>query len=203
MTRTLTMYDAVNVDALPHHTAIALGYVDGRDTSGHFAAMHRRFPGALVIPTTVTGEHLDAKVGDVERGDMTPEHGAQWAHRKVSAGEAPTLYCSASNWPTVRAEVAALKFPPGPPVSYLVALYDGVAKIPRGAIGKQYSTGSFDTSIVSADWPGVIPTALSGRQRRRARRLVSHLSKRYTPMTALGQLELTRIIEQAHRIERL
>jgi hypothetical protein len=201
--KTFTMYDAVDVHALPVHTQLTLGYVDGRDTSGHYAAVKARFPNAFIIPVTVTGEHLAAKIGDVEKFDMKNEQGAQWALDKVRAGEAPTLYTQLSNWAALREAVARLKFPPGPPVSYMIAAYDNVAKVPRGAVGKQFSTGRYDTSIVNADWPGVLPKPLNRWVRQRNRRLVMNLSALYTPLVSADRHELELVAKQVQRIDHL
>jgi hypothetical protein len=151
------MYDAVDIDNLPLDVALTLGYVDGRDTAGHYDRVRRARPQARVIAVTVTGATLDAVMGDVETGDMTPVSGAGWARRMLAAGRHPTLYMNASTWPAVRAEVQ--KAGVAGRVSYFVADYDGVAEIPPGAIGKQFTDRALgktlDESVVAAHWPGV------------------------------------------------
>lgn len=154
-----TMYDAVDASALPNDpSALYLTYIDGSATSGHRARMLERF-GAGVAPrlvgVTVTGQSLDAPVADVERYDMSPLAGAVWARRRRSLGRWPTIYCSASAWEGVRQAVRSEDLDPYAEVSWLIADYDGVRAIPPGAVGKQYDSTSYDTSVVADFWPGV------------------------------------------------
>lgn len=154
-----TMFDAVDITNLPTDVALTLGYVDGRETAGHYDRVRAARPHAKVVPVTVTGATLNAVVGDVETGDMNPASGAAWAHRKVAAAQHPTLYCNVSTWPSVRAEVQKIGL--AGRVFYLIAHYDGIATIPAGAIGKQFTDHalgkSLDESVIAAHWPGVDP----------------------------------------------
>ena len=157
---TRTMYDSVTVSALPHDGDLYLGYVDGIYTHNNYNEVRARFPHKRIVKCTVTGGTLDAELGDIETGDMSPASGAAWAHRKVTAGQHPTLYMNASTWAAVKAEVRKLGLTGK--VSYLVASYDGKAVIPAGAIGKQYIDHgphgeNYDTSVIADYWPGVDP----------------------------------------------
>jgi len=152
-----TMYDAVNIANLPADATLLAGYVDGRDTTGHFARVRTAHPQTRVLRITVTGGTLDAEIGDIEVGDMTPHSGAAWAARKIAAGQHPTLYCNASTWPSVKAEVQKAGI--AGRISYWIADYDGDPTIPAGAVAKQFTDRalgrSLDQSIVAAHWPGV------------------------------------------------
>jgi hypothetical protein len=194
------MVDAVNVAKIPADAAMVAGYVDGHYVT--VPALRKRFPGALVVTITVTGNTLDAHVADVEAGDLTPEHGAAWARDKIAAGHHATLYCSESNWPSVRAEVKNLGLPRRR-VSYWVASYDNDPTIPRGAVAKQFSTGDYDTSNVGDRWPGVIPAGLSNRTSRLVRRLVRRLDRRDTPLTAVARAQLDRLHAELLRVTKL
>jgi hypothetical protein len=154
-----TMYDAVNIANLPNDATLLAGYVDGRDTTGHYQRVRAAHPHARVVRITVTGATLDAEVGDIELGDMTPHSGAAWAARKIAAGQHPTLYCNASTWPTVKAEVRKAGI--SGLVSYWIADYDRDPTIPAGAIAKQFTNhgGFLDESVVADHWPGVDPPA--------------------------------------------
>ena len=152
-----TMYDAVNIANLPADATLLAGYVDGRETTGHFARVRSAHPQVKVVRITVTGGTLDAEVGDIEAGDMHPQSGAAWAARKIAAGQHPTLYCSESFWPSVKAEVQKAGI--AGRVSYWIANYNGDPTIPAGAIAKQFTDHalgkSLDESVVAAHWPGV------------------------------------------------
>jgi hypothetical protein len=151
------MFDAVTIANLPHDATLLAGYVDGRNTTGHYERVRAALPHARVLRITVTGGTLDAEIGDVEAGDMRPQSGAAWAARKIAAGQHPTLYCSASPWPAVKAEVQKAGI--AGLVSYWIADYDGDPTIPPGAVAKQFTDRahgrSLDQSIVADHWPGV------------------------------------------------
>jgi hypothetical protein len=154
------MYDSTTASDLPAGAPMLLAYVDGIDTHNNYNEVRALHPNALIVKCTVTGGTLDAQVGDIESGDMTPQSGAGWAHRKVAAGQHPTLYMNESTWPAVKAAVHAVGL--DGKVSYLVAHYDDRPVIPAGAIGKQYIDHGphgehYDVSIVADYWPGVDP----------------------------------------------
>lgn len=152
------MGDAVDVSALPAGLDLYLGYVDGAETAGQIARVAQRFPTARLVRCTVTGRTFDAEVADVERYDLTPAGGAAWAAGKVARDGWATLYCSASAWPDVRAQVATVaRFTNIDParVLYLIADYNNQPTIPAGAIGHQYESTTYDRSVVADHWPGV------------------------------------------------
>ncbi len=77
------MYDSVTWQAIPADAEVVAGYRDGRLYAWPQAAW-AAFPHAIGI--TVTGQTLDAQVGDVEWGDMTPFNAAEWQAAQRAAG---------------------------------------------------------------------------------------------------------------------
>lgn len=178
---TRRMYDSTDVADIPRTAKMVAGYVDGRYRT--VDQLRARFPKAQVVTITVTGEQ-DAHVCDTEPGNVGLAGAARWAKRQVDAGKRPTLYCMASQWPQLRAEVKRLGIAHA--VSYWIAQYDGKAQVPRGAVAKQYadprlSGGHYDVSVVDDYWPGVdppLPSDLSRVSALLARRLSRRLQRR-------------------------
>ncbi len=74
------MADSTSADALPNGMDAYAGYVDGRWPS--FGQICDRFyPRAHCISITACGGN--ARIADVEAGDLTPESGARWLARRV------------------------------------------------------------------------------------------------------------------------
>lgn len=156
-TMTRMMFDGVQPSSVPAGAAIYAGYVDGNWPS--FAALSRRFPGALHVSICVTAAH-DARVLDVETGDASPAEAPGWAARQRAGGNPyPVVYMNASTWPAVRAAFADQGV--APPL-YWVAAYvtdpSEVPAIPAGAVAIQYyDFGGYDASVVADYWPGLDP----------------------------------------------
>jgi hypothetical protein len=145
------MFDSVTPARLPANATMVACYRDGRYANE--AEVRSRFPHATIVTITVRGQH-DAHVIDCENGDATPAQAATWAKRQIVNGHKPTIYCSLSVWPDVKAEVANA----GITVSYWVAHYDGKAEMIAGAVAKQYqerTDQNLDYSICADYWPGV------------------------------------------------
>lgn len=154
------MYDSTTLGDIPTTAAMVAGYVDGK--YANMPAIRQRWPHAVHVGITVLGGSLDAQVVDCEQGDTTPSSAAAWAKRKIAAKQHPTIYCSESMWPAVRAAVRAAGIPTNA-VSYWIAHYDNMGReqdIPAGAVAKQFRSTSkpnLDTSVVRDYWPGVDP----------------------------------------------
>jgi hypothetical protein len=154
-----TMYDSITARDIPLTAAVVLGYVNG--TFEWSSADWDRFPHAVKVRCATRATVDDGHVLDVEQGDATPAQAPGWVQMRRRAGLAtPTVYCSASAWPSVKAAFTAAGV--AAPL-YLIAHYDGDPAIPAGAIGKQYrdppnSGGHWDLSVVADHWPGVDPT---------------------------------------------
>lgn len=159
-----TMYDSVDASAIPTTAPIVAGYVDGAYvwSSGNWG----RFPHSIKVRIAVFADTDDGHVLDVEQGNATPGEAPGWVLARRKAGVDPTVYCSLSEWTTLRnafthANVAA--------PHWWIAHYDGIETIPVGAIAKQYAddtmlSGHYDLSAVADYWPGVDPRPFDHRK---------------------------------------
>lgn len=152
-----TMYDSTAAGDIPTSAAMVAGYLAPSPwawTSADWA----RFPNAVKVRIAVRAATNDGHVLDVEAGDATPAQAPGWVQMRRAAGADPTVYCSASAWPTVKAAFAAAGVTEP---HYWVAAYPGGGRtIPAGAVAHQYadsttSGGHFDLSVVADYWPGV------------------------------------------------
>jgi hypothetical protein len=106
----LTCADSIYPDNLPSGYDAYLGYVDGAWPTA--ALLPAKFPGHHILTITVRGGSTVADGCDVEAGDLTPAHGAQWAQHRIAAGaHRPVIYASASAMSQVLSELAAVKVP--------------------------------------------------------------------------------------------
>lgn len=150
---TRVMYDGVTPSRIPSSATMVAAYVDGH--YANVSPMKARFPHARLVTIAVFASTNAGTVLDVEKGDATPTEAPGWVVKRRRAGVDPTVYCSESLWPTVRAVFRALNVPQP---HYWIAHYDSVALIPEGAIAKQYkNTSGYDISVVADYWPGVDP----------------------------------------------
>ncbi|HZP15638.1 MAG TPA: hypothetical protein VFA96_07435 [Nocardioides sp.] len=156
---TRTMIDGVNTDAPRMPTTgiqLVAGYVDGlyawsQDNWDRFP------PGVIRVHIAVFSTTNDGHVLDVEPGNATPAQAVDWVLMRRGAGADPTIYCSVSNWPVLRAAFAARDVPEP---HWWLAAYDDVAVIPAGTVAKQYNDDlhlhqPYDISVVADYWPGV------------------------------------------------
>ena len=154
-------YDSTAASDIPATARIVGGYVDGlfKWSDEDWA----RFPDAVKVRIACFSSTNDGQVGDVEKGDMTPEGSVGWVVMRRGVGIDPTIYCSRSQLPAVRAafQLAGVAEP-----HYWLADYgDGVTPrpappIPDGAVALQYeheaqTGGHYDLSVVADFWPGV------------------------------------------------
>lgn len=153
---TRLMYDSVTPTDLPKDATLIAGYVDG--IYRNVSAIRDHFPHAVVVGIAVDADTNNGIVLDVEKGDATPTQSVHWVVMRRHAGKDPSVYCSASEWNAVKAafHAAGVAEP-----HYWIAQWDGVQKVPAGAVAKQYKNASpghhYDTSVVSTYWPGVDP----------------------------------------------
>lgn len=99
----LTMYDSINVAAIPKDAKAVAGYVGGHWPT--YPTLLKQFPHAHVLSIAVASTQ-DAMCLDVEQGDATNETAKRWMKRQLSrmSGK-PVLYTSISN---ARALIAAM-----------------------------------------------------------------------------------------------
>ena len=158
-----TGYDAIA--SLSHNIPTDAQIVAGYVSPSHFAwstADWARFPNSVIVRITpqITHTGLGIHVLDVEKGDATPAQAPLWAKAQRALGQDPTVYCSASAWPTVQAAFTAAKV--AQPHYWIAAYPGGGAVLPTlngiRAVAHQYqSTAKFDKSAVADVWPGVDP----------------------------------------------
>lgn len=152
-----TLYDSTAAADIPTSAAMVAGYLAPSKFAWSTVDWDR-FPHAVKVRIAVRATTNDGHVLDVERGDATPAQALGWVTMRRAAGADPTVYCSESLWPSVKAAftAAAVAQP-----HYWVAAYPGGGRvIPVGAIAHQYadpatSGGHFDLSVVADHWPGV------------------------------------------------
>lgn len=148
------MYDGVRASLVPPDGGAYAGYIDGNYQS--YNQMVALYPGVYHIPITVLGANLDARVADIELGDLTPYTGARWAKLKLQYRKGrPTLYCSTSLYDPVASALKGFGLAFGTDVDWWEAHYDGVARLSNrpGAVAKQYhNTPGYDVSIADIYW---------------------------------------------------
>lgn len=148
---TITMYDSVDANSIPLNAPAVAGYVDG--LYAWPASGWSRFPGALKVRIAVFATTNDGDVLDCEPGNCTPAQAVDWVLMRRAAGKDPIVYCNQLST-TVGLPAVRLAFQQRgvPDPHYWVANYDGVATIPAGTIGKQYTdnppSNPYDTSVM-------------------------------------------------------
>ena len=140
-----TIFDAVDVSAIPINADIILAYIDGQWPT--YEAVKTRFPNARILTITTIGDK-PADICDVERYDATPEIGAAG----VRQGLYPTLYSDTSTKPTLDSLLN------GFPWQWYAADPTGVPHIVPGSVATQYgwpaqTGGDYDISLSEPDYP--------------------------------------------------
>lgn len=91
--RHVTMYDAVEVKAIPNNPEAVAGYVDGFVT---YPIVVARFPHAKHISIAKTA-NFNADILDIENGDAVPTDAPGWIRRQHARGKkVPGVYMSES-----------------------------------------------------------------------------------------------------------
>lgn len=150
-----TLYDSTTPSAIPTSAEMVAGYVDGPFVWS--TADWARFPTSVKVRIATRAATNDGHVLDVEPGDATAAQAVTWVIMRRKAGIDPSVYCSSSAWPGVRAAFTAAKVAAP---HYWIAHYDSSTAIPAGAVAKQYNDppntgGHYDLSAVADNWPGV------------------------------------------------
>jgi hypothetical protein len=147
------MFDGVTPAAVPAGAQLYAGYLDGKWIS--YPGLVAAHPAAVHVPIVVSASYNAGTVLDVENGDATPAQSVGWVLARRAATVDPTVYCSVSSWPAVKAAFAARGVAEP---HYWVADYslgDNPA-IPAGAVALQYADrGGYDVSAVADYWPGI------------------------------------------------
>jgi hypothetical protein len=142
------MYDSTTASAIPANAEIVAGYVDGRYAWSQ--ADWNRFPNAQKVRIAVFPWTNDGEVLDCEPGDATPAECAAWIKMRQASGvQVPTIYCSASDLPAVRAACEGL--------TYDVWLADPTGVPHNSHAATQYAWtntgGHYDLSLCADYWP--------------------------------------------------
>jgi hypothetical protein len=152
---TRTMYDATHqlVPNIPRAAQLVAGYLPPSPyawTAADWAA----FPNAVHVRIAVRAATNDGHVLDVETGDATPAEAPGWVRMRRAGGADPTVYCSASLWPTVQQQFVQQGV--AQPHYWIASYPGGGPVIPSGAVAHQWqSTTNYDISVVADYWPGV------------------------------------------------
>jgi hypothetical protein len=105
---TIAMPDSIIPPNMPPGYPAYLAYVDG-DRSEDAGQVRAMFPGATILTLTVLGGDALADGCDREPGDLSPGSAAQWALRRIKAGQKrPVVYASVDNMGAELAALAAL-----------------------------------------------------------------------------------------------
>lgn len=156
-----SMYDALDVAAIPKGATIVAGYIDGNWPT--YDAVVAAFPQAehVSIATGATGG-AGARVADCENGDFTPQTAAGWAKAEVDAGRRPTIYYAKSSAGAVAQALKGAGVALSA-VDYWVADWTGTAHLIEGSVATQWASpstgsgGNFDISETNGVWPGTAP----------------------------------------------
>ena len=105
----LTMFDSIDVAALPSNGTYFAGYVNGAWPT--YPTLLGRFPHARVLSIAVDAE-ANAECLDVESGDAVPSQVPAWIKRQQARSVyRPVIYTSASNLNAVLYAIQAAKIP--------------------------------------------------------------------------------------------
>jgi hypothetical protein len=156
-----TMYDGINADARnilrAWHPGDLVCWYSAGNSYIWSAADKALFPPSALVGITITASYTGpgSDILDVEAGGATPAEVADWIRRKKASGyERPTIYCSLSLVPAIRAETGAYIL--GHDYDLFIADWDGTTAIPYPlAAAKQYrNAGGYDISAVyDPAWP--------------------------------------------------
>ena len=148
MTNWVTVYDSVNVAAIPADAQVILGYVDGADPeiAGNYAAVVKRFPHAHVVSVTTTGRNR-AMMCDCEKYDLSPAMVRTWADNDLYLGPLPLVYSSVSRYSRVRSAMTPLQW------TWWAADWTGTPHLVDRSSATQYadpatSGGDYDLSVM-------------------------------------------------------
>jgi hypothetical protein len=141
------MYDSVIPSAIPaHHVAAAYA-------TGPYTASPSQLAGkGPVVWIDTIGSDPAASALDVEPGDATPQIAATWARNRLSSRPhaVARIYTMISEWPAVKAAVAALPQGMQSRIRWWIADPTGVAHLVPGSDATQWYWGtSYDISTAT------------------------------------------------------
>jgi len=148
--RPYVFYDSVTPTAIPAHRAVAT-YATGNYAASPADVAGRR----TVLWIDTTGTDYKASALDIEPGDATPPVAANWARQRLSAypHAVARLYTMQSEWPAVKAAVAALPAWMHSHIRYWIADPTGVPHMVPGSQATQWYWGSsYDISTAAPNF---------------------------------------------------
>jgi peptidoglycan hydrolase-like protein with peptidoglycan-binding domain len=142
-----TMYDALDLDAIPTSAQMVAYYPHDPRTTGTVA----RFPKSTVLVTIDNiGNHTDCDVLDVEPGAAWPPGSIvdPWLAAKQAKGQTGTIYSNLANIGAVRSATRRS-------FDWWAAEWTNVPHSVAGSVATQYEgAGSYDLSLVTdSNWP--------------------------------------------------
>ena len=146
-----TIYDAVDVAAIPSSATTILAYIDGGYVT--YPAVKARFPNARILTITTNGRNR-ADICDVESGDATPSIAAAG----VRAGLYNTVYSALSVKPDLDTALSGSSW------QWYAANPTGVPHLVPNSVATQYawpglgSPGNYDISVTNGVYPNAAPT---------------------------------------------
>ena len=149
------MYDSIMPSNIPRDAQMVAGYVKPHRYAWKDSDW-AMFPSAVKVRISIFAWLNDGHVLDIETGAAAPAEAPAWVKMRRNAGIDPTVYCSLSLWPAVRAAFIANKVPEP---HYWIAAYPGNGpNLYPGSVAHQYADpGPFDISVVADYWPGIDP----------------------------------------------
>ena len=141
-----TIYDAVDVAAIPASATTILAYIDGNYVT--YPAARKRFPSARILTVTTSGKNA-ADICDVESQDATPAIAAAG----VRAGLYHTVYSDVSTKPALDSALSGLAW------QWYAAHPTGVPHLEPNSVATQYawpgygSPGNYDISMTNGTYP--------------------------------------------------
>ncbi len=150
-----TMYDALDLTAIPENAQMVAYYPHDSRTTGSVS----RFSHSTVLVTIDNhGDQPDCDVLDVEPGAAWPPGSVvdSWLAAKAAQSKTGTIYCNLSNIGAVRAATGRAFY-------WWAAQWTNAPHSVAGSVATQYEgAGSYDLSLVTDDtWPQAAPPETS------------------------------------------
>ena len=156
VTQPVTMYDSLDVTAIPAGATFVAGYIDGEDRT--WQALVRRFPKAHKESITRSPQ-FRADWLDVESGAAQPSDVPAWTAWMRSLGLIPGVYTTADNWSVIVTLCGARRI--APPL-WWAADWTGEPHLVTGSVATQWtspispvnpSPGDYDVSLIGPNFP--------------------------------------------------
>ncbi|MGO9902621.1 MAG: hypothetical protein ACLP0J_23705 [Solirubrobacteraceae bacterium] len=157
----LTMYDSVNVGAIPANAEYVALYVDG--PFANLGPGRARCPHAKILTITVIPANT-ADCCDCEQGDITIGQAEAWVQQRLAADiYRPCVYANADRWDNQGLQAGLAAY--GNRIRRWTASYPGAGPtVPDGYDAHQWSSTDVDLSVCVPDFfgaPAVTPSGIA------------------------------------------